>query len=29
RAPDRFAPLMTLFTHLNRQWHDFAQGRRS
>ncbi|HDX8596000.1 TPA: DTW domain-containing protein [Aeromonas dhakensis] len=28
-APDRFAPLMTLFTHLNRQWHDFAQGRRS
>ena len=26
--PVRFAPLMTLFTHLNRQWHDFAQGRR-
>lgn len=26
--PERFAPLMTLFTHLNRQWHDFAQGRR-
>ncbi|WHF37071.1 tRNA-uridine aminocarboxypropyltransferase [Aeromonas salmonicida] len=26
--PERFAPLMTLFTHLNQQWHDFAQGRR-
>ena len=26
--PGRFAPLMTLFTHLNQQWHDFAQGRR-
>ncbi|MGL5811946.1 MAG: tRNA-uridine aminocarboxypropyltransferase [Aeromonas sp.] len=27
--PGRFAPLMTLFSHLNRQWHDFAQGRRT
>ena len=27
--PDRFAPLMNLFTHLNQQWHDFAQGRRT
>ena len=27
--PERFAPLMTLFSHLNRQWHDFAQGRRT
>lgn len=26
---DRFAPLMTLFTQLNRQWQDFAQGRRT
>ncbi|HBL02140.1 MAG TPA: DTW domain-containing protein [Aeromonas salmonicida] len=26
--PERFAPLMTLLTHLNQQWHDFAQGRR-
>ncbi|HGY0992109.1 TPA: tRNA-uridine aminocarboxypropyltransferase [Aeromonas salmonicida subsp. pectinolytica] len=26
--PERFAPLMTLFTHLNQQWHDFVQGRR-
>ncbi|MEG0009388.1 MAG: tRNA-uridine aminocarboxypropyltransferase [Aeromonas sp.] len=25
----RFAPLMALFTHLNQQWHDFAQGRRT
>ncbi|PJC94088.1 DTW domain-containing protein [Aeromonas lusitana] len=25
----RFAPLMDLFTHLNQQWHDFAQGRRT
>ncbi|WP_349918008.1 tRNA-uridine aminocarboxypropyltransferase [Aeromonas veronii] len=28
-TPGRFAPLMTLFTHLNRQWQDFAQGRRT
>lgn len=27
--PERFAPLMNLFTQLNRQWHDFAQGRRA
>ena len=27
--PERFAPLMNLFTLLNRQWHDFAQGRRA
>ncbi|MFC5707271.1 tRNA-uridine aminocarboxypropyltransferase [Aeromonas eucrenophila] len=27
--PERFAPLMNLFTHLNQQWHDFAQGRRT
>jgi len=27
--PARFAPLMNLFTQLNRQWHDFAQGRRA
>ena len=27
--PDRFAPLMNLFTHLTQQWHDFAQGRRT
>lgn len=27
--PERFAPLMTLFNHLNRQWHDFAEGRRT
>ena len=26
--PERFAPLMTLFTHLNQQWHDFVKGRR-
>lgn len=26
---DRFAPLMDLFTRLNQQWHDFAQGRRT
>lgn len=26
---DNFAPLMTLFTHLNQQWHDFAEGRRA
>ncbi|WOX46809.1 tRNA-uridine aminocarboxypropyltransferase [Aeromonas sp. XH] len=25
---ERFAPLMELFTHLNRQWHEFADGRR-
>lgn len=25
---ERFAPLMSLFTQMNRQWHDFAQGRR-
>lgn len=28
-APERFAPLMHLFTHLNQQWHDFAEGRRT
>lgn len=27
--PEHFAPLMNLFTELNRQWHDFAQGRRA
>ena len=27
--PERFVPLMNLFTQLNRQWHDFAQGRRA
>lgn len=27
--PERFAPLMTLFNHMNRQWHDFATGRRT
>ncbi|MGL5038501.1 MAG: tRNA-uridine aminocarboxypropyltransferase [Aeromonas sp.] len=27
-APERYGPLLTLFTRLNTQWQDFAAGRR-